>query len=69
MAGKKTASTRITADGRYLAQCRQCRAWVELSPEAAGAEIFFEVLQADFRCCGLHQSAVFTIEKDTWDFH
>lgn len=61
--------TRITADGKYLAQCQQCGAWVELHPQAYGTEIFFEVLQANFDCCGLQQSATFTIEKDTLEFH
>lgn len=61
--------TRITGDGKYLAQCRKCKAWVEVHPETLRAELFFEVLQAAFQCCGLQQSATFTEEKDTVDFH
>ncbi|MCX5887892.1 MAG: hypothetical protein NTY36_00385 [Deltaproteobacteria bacterium] len=64
--------TKIAADGKYLAQCRKCGTWVEVCPEYpenCTPEIFFEVLQASFYCCGLQQSATFTIEKDTVDFH
>ncbi len=61
--------TKIAADGKYLAQCRKCGTWVQVFPENCKAEIFFEVLQASFHCCGLRQSATFTIEKDTVDFH
>jgi len=65
-------TTRIAADGKYLAQCRQCGAWVEVCPEHpenCRSEIFFEVFQLSFHCCGLRQVATFTIEKDTLDFH
>jgi hypothetical protein len=61
--------TRIAPDGRYLAQCRKCAAWVEVLPETSRAELFFEILEASFLCCGLQQSATFTREKDTLDFH
>jgi len=61
--------TRITKDGRFQAQCRQCRAWVELQPETTRAEPFFAILQAEFSCCGHKQMATFTREKDEIDFH
>lgn len=64
--------TKIAADDKYLAQCRKCGIWVEVCPEnpdSFKAEIFFEVFQINFHCCGLRQSATFTIEKDTIDFH
>lgn len=64
--------TKIAVDGKYLAQCRTCGTWVEVCPESpqyGQAEIFFEVFQFNFHCCGLRQSATFTIEKDTVDFH
>jgi hypothetical protein len=64
--------TKVTEAGKYLAQCRTCGTWVEIRPENpqyGKAEIFFEVLQFTFHCCGLRQSATFTIEKDTVDFH
>jgi flavoprotein len=64
--------TKIAADGKYLAQCRQCGTWVEVcpdNPENCQAEVFFAVLQLTFQCCGLRQAATFTIEKDTVDFH
>lgn len=61
--------TRITAEGKYVAQCGKCAAWVEVHPEPFGTELFFEVLQAGFECCGLQQSATFNKEKDTIDFH
>lgn len=59
----------ITADGKYRAQCRQCGAWVEVHPETVKADLFFEILRADYCCCGVHQSAQFTVEKDSLDFH
>ncbi len=62
-------SIKVAIDGKYLAQCRKCGAWVEVHPETFGTELFFEVLQATFRCCNLQQSATFTREKDTIDFH
>jgi len=65
-------TTKIAADGNYLAQCRICGTWVEIRPENpqyCKAEIFFEVFQFNFHCCGLRQSATFTLEKDTVDFH
>ena len=61
--------THITKDGKYLAQCRQCGAWVELQPETAQADLFFAMRQAEFSCCGLKQVANFTEEKDEIDFH
>jgi len=60
---------RITEDGKYLAQCRKCGTWTEVHPQTHDTELFFEVLQATFQCCGLQQSATFTKEKDTVDFH
>ncbi len=65
------ADTKITADGAYLARCRKCGAWVDVNPEICPAQnqMFFEVLLADFRCCGLRQAATFVTEKDTLDFH
>jgi len=61
--------TRISGDGKYLAQCGKCGAWVEVHPQTHGTELFFEVLQAEFECCDLQQTAIFTQEKDTLDFH
>lgn len=62
-------ATKVSGDGKYLAQCRKCREWTEVRPETLGTELFFEVLQATFSCCGLLQSATFIKEKDTLDFH
>jgi len=42
---------------------------MEVQPQTHGTDLFFEVLQATFQCCGLQQSATFTKEKDTVDFH
>lgn len=67
--GKSMTVTKIATDGRYLAQCAKCETWVEVHPKTSKAELFFEVLQASFYCCGLQQSATFTREKDTVDFH
>ena len=64
--------TKIAVDGKYLAQCRMCGTWVEVcpeNPEYRKAEIFFEVFQLNFHCCGLLQSATFFVEKNTIDFH
>lgn len=67
--GKSMTNTRITAEGKYLAQCFKCGTWVEVLPEPHQTELFFEVLKACFHCCDLLQSATFTREKDTVDFH
>jgi hypothetical protein len=67
--GEAMAATRIAANGEYLAQCEKCKTWVKVTPQILRAELFFEVLQASFLCCALLQSATFTIEKDTTDFH
>jgi hypothetical protein len=32
-------------------------------------EAFFEILEADFSCCGLRQRASLKREKDAIDFH
>jgi len=61
--------TRIAGDGKFLAQCAQCGTWVEVHPAPSEADLFFEVLLASFKCCGRQQSATFTREKDTLDFH
>jgi len=65
----KPPATRITGDGKYLAQCRKCGTWREVHPQTQGSDLFFEVLEAGFQCCDLPQSATFTQEKDTLDFH
>jgi hypothetical protein len=62
------ATTKIEA-GKFLAQCRECGRWREVSPTARKAEEYFEVWEADFRCCSLDQAARFTLEKDYLDFH
>ncbi len=62
-------ATRMTDDGRYLAQCPLCGTWVEVRPATSQADLFFEVLHATFQCCGRQQSATFTKEKDALDFH
>lgn len=67
--GKIMAITRITREGQYLAQCQQCGVWVELHPETVRADLFFEILEADFSCCGLRQSARFILEKDAIYYH
>jgi len=48
---------------------KKCETWLEVHPETAKAELFFEVLQATFYCCGLQQSVTYITEKDTVDFH
>ncbi|MBU4355892.1 MAG: hypothetical protein L6277_04990 [Desulfobacterales bacterium] len=67
--GMAMTSSRISATGKYLAQCEKCGTSVEVHPEIFRAELFFEVLQATFYCCGRQQVATFTKEKDTVDFH
>jgi len=66
-------ATQVTAtkieSGKFLAQCRQCGRWREVSPRPQQGEDYFEVWVGDFRCCGLNQTAVFTLEKDYLDFH
>jgi len=66
------AKTKIASDGRYLAQCEKCGAWVEVDPENPEKfipELFFEVFQVTFHCCGLRQTATLVKEKDWLDFH
>jgi hypothetical protein len=61
--------TRVAEDGRYLAQCRKCGVWREIQPQTVAVETFFEILEADFFCCGLRQTASLKREKDSIDFH
>jgi len=61
-------TTKIEA-GKFLAQCRKCGRWREVSPKAQKAEGYFEVWEANFQCCGQNQAASFTLEKDYMDFH
>ncbi|MBM4274998.1 MAG: hypothetical protein FJ134_11145 [Deltaproteobacteria bacterium] len=65
---KPRVKTRMES-GRFLAQCRECGTWVEVPPQSVRTELFFEHLEAEFRCCGLNQIATFTTEKDYIDFH
>ncbi|MDP3183325.1 MAG: hypothetical protein Q8M54_10990 [Desulfobaccales bacterium] len=57
------------ADGRFLAQCQECGKWLEVQPLSPRADSYFELWDAEFRCCGLRQTVRFTLEKDTTDFH
>jgi hypothetical protein len=61
-------ATKIEA-GKFLAQCRECGRWQEVTPKHLRCEGYFEEWQADFRCCDRKQTAVFTLEKDYLDFH
>jgi hypothetical protein len=61
-------TTKIEA-GKFLAQCRECGRWQEVSPQGRQAEGYFEMWEADFRCCDRKQTAVFILEKDYLDFH
>jgi len=61
---------KIASDGRYLARCEKCGAWVEVKaeyPANSPNELFFEVLGPP--CCGLRQTAALVREKDMLDFH
>lgn len=62
------ATTKIEA-GKFLAQCRECGRWREVSPKVQKAEGYFEVWEADFSCCNQTQTVRFTLEKDYVDFH
>jgi len=65
---KPVTTTKIEAD-KFLAQCRECGRWQEVSPKVLRAEGYFEVWEAVFRCCDQEQTAVFVQEKDYIDFH
>jgi len=65
---KPVATTKIEA-GHFLAQCRECGGWQEVSPRVRRVEGYFEEWEADFRCCDRNQTAVFILEKDYLDFH
>ena len=54
---------------RFLAQCRVCGAWREVQAEAHKADLYFEFWRATFTCCGLEQTAWFTLEKVDDDIH
>ena len=62
------AATKIEA-GKFLAQCGECGRWQEVSPTGQRTDGYFEVWEAEFRCCDRNQAAVFTVEKDYLDFH
>lgn len=62
------AQIRIVAGG-YEAQCQQCGAWHEVSPQLLPCETYFSHFQAEFTCCGVKQTAQLTVEKDEIDFH
>ncbi len=65
----KTGENLTISEGRCYAQCRHCGRWLEVTArEEAGWE-FFEILTAEFICCGEVQQATFTVEKDYLDFH
>jgi hypothetical protein len=66
--GKLVTATKIEA-GKFLAQCRECGRWQEVSPKHLRCEGYFEEWQADFCCCDRNQTAVFVLEKDYLDFH
>ena len=55
--------------GKFLARCHTCGRWQEVSAKIRRTEAYFEVWEADFRCCDQEQSAVFIVEKDYVDFH
>jgi hypothetical protein len=61
-------NARTDHDG-YWARCRRCGAWHKVQPQVRGADAFFELSEAEFICCGEMQTARFTLEKDTYDFH
>jgi hypothetical protein len=66
--GKPVTTTKIEA-GKFLARCRECGRWQEVTPKHLRCEGYFEEWEADFRCCDRQQTAVFTLEKDYLDFH
>jgi len=55
--------------GKFLAQCRVCGEWQEVQAQVTRTDWFFEFLEGEFTCCGPRQTALFTLEKETTDFH
>jgi hypothetical protein len=68
MRRESLAATKIEA-GKFLAQCGQCGRWREVSPTEQRSNDYFEIWEAEFRCCERNQTAIFTQEKDYLDFH
>jgi hypothetical protein len=66
---KKAMEATKIETGRFLARCGECGRWQDLTPKAHRVEEYFEVWEAEFRCCDRDQTAVFTLEKDYLDFH
>jgi hypothetical protein len=56
-------------DGRYEARCEHCGTWQTVEFRQLPCDTFFEHHTADFTCCGRHQVAQLTVEKDELDFH
>jgi hypothetical protein len=56
-------------EGRYFAQCPQCREWREVQVRVEYTEGWFVFLEARFTCCGTDQTVSSAIEKDELDFH
>jgi hypothetical protein len=54
---------------KYWARCEKCGRWLEVRPQPGEAGGYFMEWQASFSCCGLEQTATFTLEKDEIDFH
>ena len=42
---------------------------LEVRPQPGGASTYFMQWQGSFSCCGLEQTATFTLGKDEIDFH
>ena len=57
MQEKKVAISKVD-DGKYLAQCRLCGAWIEVHP-TIGQDMTIKFWQADFTCCETKQAALF----------
>lgn len=56
-------------DDKFLACCDRCGRWSEVEPCCTRSDLYFAYWESPFSCCGLRQTAMFTIEKDEVDIH
>jgi hypothetical protein len=54
---KKRAISKVEGS-KYLSQCRQCGAWIEVHP-AIGQDMTIKLWEADFSCGEAKQAALF----------
>jgi hypothetical protein len=54
---------------KFLACCGKCGQWLEVAPHCIRSDTYFAYWESPFSCCGVRQTALFTVEKDEVDIH